>query len=197
MRIGKFFVTGACLAACVWLSISPAEAQLRRRSAVAQRRAASQQATTAKSADQREMVTGTVIQLSPSLIPAAGPAGALGVASIFYNDVDTSLNSGNLVVTGLPAGAYDAWLVFHDPFTSKPIYSELIARFSVYENGARVETAVNIGLPNVINMIHAKQVVVTHQVQTAAQVGQAPIPGAAGYPNGPGKGQAVLAANIK
>lgn len=172
-----------------------AEAQLRRRTSGRFAHAAQTPATTART-ESYEMVTGQVIQLSPSLIPAGGPSGALGVGSIFYNDVDTSLNSGNLVVTGLPAGDYDAWLVFHDPFATKNIYSELVARFVVAENGARAETALNIGLPNVINMIHAKQLVVTHHVESTAQVGQEPISGAAGYKGGPGKGKAVLAGNI-
>ena len=200
MRFGKFVLIGGLITAFAIVSLSPADAQLRRRSTLGRLHAVQRGAVPAETApttaQKRDMITGKVVQLSPLLAPAAGPAGALGVGSIFYNDVDTSLNSGNLVVTGLPAGEYDAWLVFFDPFVSKNIYSELVADFAVATNGARTETAMAIGLPNVINMIHAKQLVVTRHCKTMAQVGQAPVQGAAGYPGGPAKGQAILAANI-
>ena len=202
MRFGKFVLIGGLITAFTFVSLSSADAQLRRRSTLGRPHAVqrgavpSEKAPTTAQKQKRDMITGKVVQLSPLLAPAAGPSGALGVGSIFYNDVDTSLNSGNLVVTGLPAGEYDAWLVFFDPFASGKIYSELVAEFSVTANGARTETALAIGLPNIINMIHAKQLVVTHHCKTMAQVGQAPVPGAAGYPGGPAKGQAILAANI-
>jgi len=134
------------------------------------------------------------------LTPATGPSGANGVGYIHYNDVDTSLNSGGLVVAGLPAGKYSAWLVVFDPFVNRVekqnIHSELVANFNVTESGARTETALIIGLPHVININHAKQLVVTKWGSTEAQVGGEPVCGAAGYLGGPATDLAVLAANI-
>ena len=200
MRFGKIILIGGFIAACLAANWHTADAQLRRRPAIARARpaqpaAAAKQQTTAGQQN-RNLITGKVVQLSPMLPPAAGPSGSQGVASIFYNDVDTTLNSGNLVITGLPAGQYMAWLVFFDPFAAKNIYSELTAVFQVTSNNARVETALAMGLPNVINISHVKQLVITHPLKTTAQVGQAPIAGAVGYSSGTGKGQAVLAANI-
>ena len=200
MRFRKTLLICGVLAAFACVNVDNTEAQLRRRSSVLRPRTGRQTAVTHPTApamlQKRDLVTGKVVQLSPSLIPAAGPSGAQGVGYIFYNDVDTSLNSGSLVVTGLPAGHYYAWLVFFDPFSRKNIYSELVAKFSVPENGARTETALTIGLPNIVNIAHAKQLVVTHQVKTKAQVGQDPVPGGAGYRGGPARSRAVLAANI-
>lgn len=202
MRVGKILIVGGIILAVIVAAMQPTEAQLRRRS-VLQRsrtthRAVTSRQATSRTAGDRNLITGTVVQLSPMLEPAIGPSGAQGVASIFYNDVDTSLNSGSLVVTGLPAGRYQAWLVFDDPFTSKKqqINSELVAEFYVHFNAARTETALSIGLPQVINITHARQLVVTNKVKTEAQVGRAPVCGAAGYRRGPAEGEAVLAANI-
>ena len=200
MRFGRILLLFGIIMAVAFTTVSNADAQLRRRSPVlraqtVQRRPGVER-TVPNAAQKRDLISAKVVQLSPMLAPAVGPSGAQGVASFFYNDVDTSLNSGNLVVTGLPAGRYYAWLVFFDPFAQKNIYSELVAEFEMPVNGGRAETALTIGLPGVINISDAKQLVVTNKVKTDAQIGRKPIPGAAGYGNGPAKGQAVLAANI-
>jgi hypothetical protein len=200
MRFGKILLLCGVIMAVAFAAVNNAEAELRRRSSVLRSQTVQRGTVTGQTAPQtlqkRELITGKVVQLSPMLAPAVGPSGAQGVASIFYNDVDTSLNSGNLVVTGLPEGRYYVWFVFFDPFSRKNIYSELVAKFDVPENAARAETALTIGLPGVINISHAKQLVVTNKVNTSAEVGRKPIPGAAGYWGGPANGQAVLAANI-
>lgn len=199
-RFEKTLLICGLLAVFACVDGDTTEAQLKRRSSVLRSRtgqpAAAIHPTAPVALQKRDLITGKVVQLSPSLIPAAGPSGAQGVGYIFYNDVDTSLNSGSLVVGGLPAGHYYAWLVFFDPFSRKNIYSELVAKFTVPESGTRTETALTIGLPNVVNIVHAKQLVVTHWVKTKAQVGQDPVPGAAGYRGGPARSRAVLAANI-
>jgi hypothetical protein len=200
MRFGRTLLLFGVIMAVAFATVSNADAQLRRRSPVLRaqtiQRRTGVERTVPNTAQKQELISSKVVQLSPMLAPAVGPSGAQGVASFFYNDVDTSLNSGNLVVTGLPAGRYYAWLVFFDPFAKKNIYSELVAEFEVHANGGRTETALTIGLPVVINISDAKQVVVTNKVQTSAEVGRKPIPGAAGYSGGPASGQAVLAANI-
>ena len=202
MHFGKTLVVCVVLLALAFAVSSTADAELTRRSPALRARPV-QRATAAKSTNPTtvqnynpQMISSKIVQLSPMVAPAVGPSGAQGVASVFYNDVDTTLNSGNLVVTGLPAGQYYAWLVFFDPFSPRVIYSELIAKFNVLTNGNRTETALTIGLPSVINISHAKQVVVTNPCRTNAQVGRQPVPGAAGYRGGPARGEAVLAANI-
>ena len=130
--------------AFVYTNISAAEAQLRRQSPLLRsqtvRQAAVPKQTASRTLQERNLLTAKVVQLSPMLTPATGPSGAQGIASIFYNDVDTSMNSGNLVVTGLPAGKYSVWLIFFDPFVNRVekqnIYSELVANFNVAENAA-------------------------------------------------------------
>ena len=108
------------ITAFVYANISTAEAQLRRQSPLLRsqtvRQAAVPKQTASRTLQERNLLTAKVVQLSPMLTPATGPSGAQGIASIFYNDVDTSMNSGNLVVTGLPAGKYSVWLIFFDPF---------------------------------------------------------------------------------
>jgi hypothetical protein len=199
MRFGKLFIVCGIIIAVVAVGIGYSEAAQRR--LAVQRYQAARQGTVTKSVtsasgQNRSLITEKIFQLSPMIIPANGPSGAQGVGAIFYNDVDTSLNTGNLVVTGLPAGSYYVWLVFFDPLASKAVYSELVAHFTVNENSARTETALTIGLPNVVNISTVKQIVVTYQFKTNALVGGKPVNGAAGHKWGPGYGAAVLAANM-
>lgn len=199
MRFSKALTVCVVCLMIAGVAAGSVEARLGRRLPTVRRQAGQQSATASTAqAQNHKLVTAKMVQLSPMIEPAIGPSGAQGVGSIFYNDVDTSLNSGNLVVTGLPAGRYMAWLVFYDPFTQnkQKIHSELVAEFSVFVNANRTETALTIGLPNVINLSHAKQLVVTKWVRTKAEVGRKPVCGAAGYSGGPAKKQAVLAANI-
>jgi len=201
MRVGKFLVICGVLLLLAGVVIPRAEAQVRHRLPAlranpGQREAAARPATPA-AVQNRELVSAKVVQLSPMLQPAIGPSGSQGVASFFYNDVDTSLNSGSLIVTGLPTGNYYAWIVFFDPLTSrKNVYSELVAKFTIPEDSVRTETALMMGLPTVINISDARQIVVTNAVKTDAEVGRKPVSGAAGQWGGPANGQAVLAANI-
>jgi hypothetical protein len=204
MRFGKLLIMCGVLAASFVVGPENADAQIVRRSPLIRARSAQQRkvtpSTNSATTQNRNMISAKVVQLSPMVAPAIGPSGAQGVGSVFYNDVDTSLNSGNLVITGLPQGRYYVWLVFFDPFksgsSSRTVHSELVAKFNVFSNSARTETSLMIGLPNVINISHAKQLVVTRKVKTDAEVGGKPVNGAAGYRRGPGYKEAVLAANI-
>jgi hypothetical protein len=205
MRFEKTLIVCSLIVAFAFMSVANADAQLKRTPALRARpaqRATVTKPTTPATTQNRNLISAKVVQLSPMVVPAVGPSGAQGLGSIFYNDVDTSMNSGNLVVTGLPAGKYYAWLVFFDPFAHRTqprkqkIHSELVAKFKVLANGDRTETPLMIGLPNVITLSHAKQLVITKKIRTQAQVGGAPICGAAGYQGGPAQGKAILAANF-
>jgi hypothetical protein len=105
MCFGRIIVICGLLAAFAYVNSDNTEAQIKRYSSVLQSRtgwqAAAMHPTAPAMVQMRDMTSRKIMQLIPSLIPAAGPGGAQGVGYFFYNDVDTSLISGSLVVKGL------------------------------------------------------------------------------------------------
>jgi hypothetical protein len=196
MRFGKILAVCGLVTAFAFASSGNSEAQLKRRSPVLRSRTVQQRAVAkqpSQKAGRRDLVTEEVVKLAPGIFPAAGPAGAHGTASVFFDDTNTGSFAGSLVVNGLPTGHYRAWFVFSDlTGVPSPVQSMQAANFTVHKAGSRTETPLFffIGAPPVFNLSHLTQIVVTVPHGALPTV----CPGVAG--RGIPFGKAVLAANV-
>lgn len=138
MRFGKTFLLCGLAIAFASTNISSVEAQLRRRSSVLQSKTVRRTAVTKKNvpvpSQRRDLVVSKIVNLSPDLPPAKGPEGSQGIAYIYYNDENTLLNSGRVIVSGLPKGEYYVWLIFIDLLSESKIFSELVAEFNINQD---------------------------------------------------------------
>jgi hypothetical protein len=200
MHLGKSLLLYGVVTVLAVVNMSTVEAQLRRRSSLLRSRPVRRSAATKEGvsipSQNRTLVISKIIQLKPNFSPANGPEGSQGIAYIYYDDEATLLNSGRIVSSGLAEGEYYAWLVFIDLLSEQKIFSELVAEFQVSQTSNRTEVGLTFGSPEVIKISNVKQLVITKKFQTPAELGKEPVAGAAGYPGGPGNGEAVLAANI-
>jgi len=144
----------------------------------------------------QKVVVSTVFTLSPAFSPANGPENAQGIAYMHYDDEVVTLNSGEIVVSGLPEGDHIVWLIFGESLTADDIFSVPVATFTVVQNDERTEANLMLNFSNVIDVNQIKQLVVTSSVPELPDIGTGPVAGAVGYPDGPGAGTAVLATNI-
>jgi hypothetical protein len=135
--------------------------------------------------------------LRPDVAPANGPEWAQGTVTLNHTAEGVLLEVGTIAVDGLPAGTYDAWIVFGDALVEEGLFSQLAAQLTVTEDLEHVESVLMLGTLIGREFSLLKQIVISPYRDIGAEVGGEPVAGGAGLEGWIGSEIAQLAAYVE
>lgn len=216
MRKTRMLLAGCGIMAALLIGSGSVDAQIRRRPAASR-------APIATRSIQRGAVSGTVtrgpgqtgpitpepgnpdpippiqqtLTLRSDVPPANGPEGAQGVAILSQSAEGVLLEAGTITISGLPAGIYDAWVVFSDPLIGEGLFSQLAAQLTIAQDTEQADAVMVFGTLVGREYGTLRQIVITTYSDIGADIGGEPVAGGAGRPGWPGAETAQLAADMQ